>query len=177
VRATLSRLLLPGPAAEFARSRDGYGDLSVLPTRLFLYGVEPGDPEVTVELERGVQLLIGLDAIGEPDDKGLRRMVFRLNGQLRPLDIVDRSIDVDAAGAERADPSNPGHVPAPFTGVVTVQVEVGDTVAANQPVAVIEAMKMESVISAPIAGVVERLGGPTVGSVEPGDLVLVIKPA
>ena len=177
VRATLSRLLLPGPAAEFSRSRDGYGDLSVLPTRLFLYGVEPGDPEVTVELERGVQLLIGLDAIGEPDDKGLRRMVFRLNGQLRPLDIVDRSVDVDVAGAERADPSNPGHVPAPFTGVVTVQVEVGDTVTANQPVAVIEAMKMESVISAPIGGVVERLGGPIVGSVEPGDLVLAIKPA
>ncbi len=176
IRETLSRLLLPRPAADFQKARETYGDVSLLPTKMFLYGIEPGETDVSVELERGVRLLIGLDAIGEPDEKGLRRVVFRLNGQLRPLDVLDQSIDVETVGAERADSSNPGHVPAPFTGVVTVQVQPGDTVAANQPVAVIEAMKMESVISAPIAGVVERLGGPEVGSVEPGDLVVVIRP-
>ncbi len=176
VRATLSRLLLPRPAADFVAASDAYGDLSVLPTKMFLYGVEVGGRDETVELERGVRLLIGLDAIGEPDSKGMRRVVFRLNGQLRPLDVVDQAADVEVAGAERADPANPGHVAAPFTGVVTVQVEPGERVAANQPVAVIEAMKMESVMSAPIAGTVERLGGPEIGSVEPGDLVLVIAP-
>lgn len=176
IRATLSRLLLPRPAEEFFTARDTYGDLSLLPTKMFLYGVEVGAGDVAVELERGVRILIGLDAIGEPDDKGLRRVVFRLNGQLRPIDVVDHSVDVDTVGAERADSTNPGHVAAPFTGVVTVHVKAGDAVTANQPVAVIEAMKMESVISAPIAGIVERLGGPEVGSVEPGDLVLVIKP-
>ena len=176
VRRTLSRLLLPGPAADFERTSETYGDLSVLPTSLFLYGLRPGDTDQAVELERGVRLLIGLDAIGEPDERGLRRVVFRLNGQLRPIDVVDRSVQVDTAGAERADPANPGHVAAPFTGVVTVQVAPGDRVTANQPVAVIEAMKMESVISAPVTGVVRRLGGPEVGSVEPGDLVVEIEP-
>jgi pyruvate carboxylase len=176
VRSTLSRLLLPRPAADFAEARATYGDLAVLPTELFLYGLGVGDRDASVELERGVRLLIGVDAIGEPDEKGLRPVVFRLNGQLRPLDIVDEAAHVDVAGAEKADPSNPGHVAAPFTGVVTVQARAGDQVAANQSVAVIEAMKMESVISAPLSGVVERLGGPEVGSVEPGDLVLVIRP-
>jgi pyruvate carboxylase len=176
VRATLSRLLLPRPAAEFAEARSAYGDLAVLPTQLFLYGLEVGSVDASVELDRGVRLLVGLDAIGEPDEKGMRRVVFRLNGQLRPLDIIDTAVHIDVAGAEQADSANPGHVAAPFTGVVTVQVRPGDRVTANQPVAVIEAMKMESVISAPVSGVVERLGGPEVGSVEPGDLVLVIKP-
>lgn len=176
VRQTLSRLLLPRPAADFEASRDTYGDLSVLPTRLFLYGIDASNQEVAVLLERGVRILIGLDAIGEPNEKGLRRVVFRLNGQVRPLDILDTSVEVSTVGAEKADASNPGHVAAPFTGVVTVLVKPGDQVVANQPVAGIEAMKMESIISTSIAGVVERLGGPEVGPVEPGDLILTVRP-
>ena len=176
VRRTLSRLLLPKPTATYEAAADTYGDLSILPTRIFLYGLQAGDRDEAVELERGVRILIGLEAIGEPDERGMRRMVFRLNGQLRPIDVLDRTIDIETVGSEQADPSNPGHVAAPFTGVVTVQVQPGDSVEANQPVAVIEAMKMESVISAPVGGVVERLGGPAIGSVEPGDLILVIAP-
>ena len=59
---------------------------------------------------------------------------------------------------------------------MSIQVQPGDRVEANQPIAVIEAMKMESVISAPISGTIERMGGPAVRSVLPGDLLLVIKP-
>ncbi len=176
VRQTLNRLLFPGPAAEFEEHTETYGDLFRLPTRLFWYGLEPGEDEASISLGRGVQLLVGLDAIGEPDERGMRRVVFRLNGQLRPIDVRDASVSSDIVGAEKADPAKPGQVPAPFTGVVTVQVKVGDAVEANQPIAVIEAMKMESVISAPVAGTVERLAGPEVRSVDPGDLILVLRP-
>ena len=177
VRATLSRLLFPKPWADYLQNRETYGDLSQLPTRLFLYGLNVGETDAQIALGRGVRLLVGLDAIGEPDDKGQRRVVFRLNGQLRPLDVTDRSVEVASAGGERADPANPGHVAAPFTGVVTIQVRAGDTVAAGQAVAVIEAMKMESVISATISGVIERLAVAEVGSVEPGDLLAVVRPS
>ena len=176
VRAALSRLLFPKPFASFEEHIEGYGELSRLSSDLFLYGLQVGQQDVSISLGRGVQLLVGLDAIGEPDERGMRRVVFRLNGQLRPLDIRDHSVTQDVGGSEQADEANPGHVPAPFTGIVSVQVEVGDEVEANQAVALIEAMKMESVISAPIAGVVERLGGAAVRSVEPGDLVLAIRP-
>ena len=175
-REKLSELLFPGPAADYAEHQRAYGDLSRLPTRLFWYGMNVGERDAQIRLARGVNLLIGLDAIGEPDEKGMRRVVFRLNGQLRPLDVLDESVDVVANERERVDPGNPGHVGAPFTGVATIQAEAGERVVANQAVAVIEAMKMESVISAPIAGVVERLAMPTVGSVEAGDLLLVIRP-
>jgi pyruvate carboxylase len=173
-RATLNRLLFPKPYADLLRHQDKYGDLFRLPTKLFWYGMTSGGDVESVGLGRGVQILVGLDAIGDPDDRGMRRAVFSLNGQLRPLDIKDSSVDGGAGAAEQADPANPGQVGAPFTGVVSMQVEVGDAVIANQAIAVIEAMKMESVISAPASGVIERLGGAPVRSVEAGDLLAVI---
>ena len=101
----------------------------------------------------------------------------RVNGQLRPIDVRDRSIEADAQEIERADPSNPGHVAAPVIGAVIPQVEVGDEVAAGDAVAVIEAMKMESTITAPIAGTVERVAIASGTRVERGDLVLVLRPS
>ena len=104
-----------------------------------------------------MQLYVGLEAIGEADDKGIRTVMTTLNGQLRPVFVRDRSIKVETRPAEKADTSKPGQVAAPFSGVVTLKSAVGDTVTAGQPVASIEAMKMEAAITAPVDGVVERL--------------------
>ncbi|MGH1491682.1 MAG: pyruvate carboxylase [Acidimicrobiales bacterium] len=176
VRATLNRLLFPEPTKQFLESSEAYGDLSTLSTRHFFYGLTVGAEDIPIRLEQGVQLLIGLEAIGEPDERGMRRLVFRLNGQLRPLDIRDESSEVGSRSVEKADPANPAHVAAPFTGVVSMKVSVGETISTNQPIAVIEAMKMESAISAPMSGAVERIAVAEVGSVEAGDLLAVIKP-
>ena len=86
----------------------------------------------------------------------------------------DQSVESHVATRERADASKPGQVPAPFAGVVTLTVEVGDQVRAGQPVATIEAMKMEAAITAPVAGTVERLAIGHAQAVEGGDLLLVI---
>ncbi|MGD7788533.1 pyruvate carboxylase [Propionibacteriaceae bacterium Y1700] len=171
---TLNRLLFPEPTKAFEAARETYGDLGRLDTRDYLYGLQP-ETEHTVRLERGVSLILGLEAIGEPDEKGVRMVMCTLNGQLRPMRVRDTSIEVDVKSAERADTSNPGHVGAPFAGVVTTQVAAGDTVEAGQTVATIEAMKMEAAITAPVAGTVERLALGEVQQVEGGDLVLVLK--
>jgi pyruvate carboxylase len=86
-------------------------------------------------------------------------------------------VKVETKTAEKADAAQPGQVPAPFSGVVTVKVAVGDTVAAGAPVATIEAMKMEAAITTPIAGTVSRLAIPTTQQVEAGDLIAVVTPA
>src|SRR5690606_39123 len=155
-RATLNRLLFPGPTKEFLAHREAYGDTSVLSTKDFLYGLEP-DVEHTARLEQGVTLIIELEAISEPDERGYRTVVTTLNGQLRPISIRDRSVATDVKAAEKADRSNPKHVAAPFAGVVTLQVGEGDQVEAGQTVATIEAMKMEASITAHEAGRVGRL--------------------
>jgi pyruvate carboxylase len=101
-------------------------------------------------------------------------VVTTLNGQLRPLQIRDRTVDVDVPVAERADPGNPMHVASPFAGVVTLAVTEGDEVLAGATVATIEAMKMEASITAQRAGRVQRTAINAVQQVEGGDLVLVL---
>ena len=172
-QATLNKLLFPGPTKEFEAHRDTYGDTSQLSANQFFYGLRRGD-EHRVELEKGVELLIGLEAISEPDERGMRTVMCILNGQLRPVLVRDRSIASEVPTAEKADRNNADHIAAPFAGVVTVGIAVGDTVAAGQTIATIEAMKMEAAITAPKAGKVERVAVSQTAQVEGGDLLVVV---
>jgi pyruvate carboxylase len=172
-RETLHRLLFPGPAKEFAAARATYGDVSVLDTLDYLYGLRPGEEHV-VRLDRGVRLIVGLEAVGEVDERGLRAVMCTMNGQLRPVSVRDRSVQVSVHVAEKADSGRPGQLAAPFDGVVTLVVAEGDTVSAGQTVATIEAMKMEASITAPVGGVVARVAVGGVQQVEGGDLLLVL---
>ncbi|MFB2598397.1 pyruvate carboxylase [Herbiconiux sp. P17] len=174
-RATLNRLLFPAPTRQFEQMRELFGDLSVVDTVDYLYGLTQGVEHV-VEIDKGVRLFVGLEAIGEVDDKGMRTVMTTLNGQLRPVNVRDRSVAVEAKAAEKADGSKPGQVPAPFSGVVTLKVEEGATVSAGEAVATIEAMKMEAAITTPVAGVVTRLAIPKTQQVEAGDLIVVVTP-
>ncbi|HTX97834.1 MAG TPA: pyruvate carboxylase [Mycobacterium sp.] len=172
-QATLNRLLFPGPTKEFEAHRDAYGDTTSLTDNQFFYGLRRGE-EHRVRLERGVELLIGLEAISEPDERGMRTVMCILNGQLRPVLVRDRNIATDIPAAEKADRSNPDHLAAPFAGMVTLTVNVGDQVEGGQTIATIEAMKMEAAITAPKAGAVSRVAVSTTAQVEGGDLLMVI---
>ena len=175
-RATLNRLLFPGPTKEFEAHREQYGDTSTLSANQFFYGLRHGD-EHRVHLERGVELLIGLEAISDPDERGMRTVLCILNGQLRPVVVRDRSVADTVPTAEKADRSNPDHVAAPFAGVVSVGVAEGDRIEAGQTIATIEAMKMEAAITAPRAGTVDRVAVSATEQVEGGDLLVVVRSA
>ena len=175
-RDALNELLFAGPTKAFKESRAQYGDLSVVDTIDYLYGMQHGE-EHTVGIGRGVTLNVELEAVGEPDDAGLVTVMTVLNGQLRPVYVRDRSVKVDKPQVEKADASVPGQVAAPFAGAVTVKVAEGDTVAAGDAIATIEAMKMEAAITTPVAGTVERLALSGTMQVQAGDLLVVVKPA
>lgn len=172
-RRTLNRLLFPDPTQKYEQSKEQYGELSVLNTSDYLYGLDPG-AEHAIDLAEGVRLYVGLEAIGEADDKGMRTVMVRVNGQLRQAFVRDASVAATVAVAEKADRMLPGHVPAPFSGTVTVKVAVGDVVVAGQPIGVIEAMKMEAAINAPVSGTIERTVFFGTRAVEAGDLIAVI---
>jgi pyruvate carboxylase len=173
-RELLNQLLFPGPTADYLKLQQNYGRIEVLDTLDYLYGLEP-DREHVVELKRGLQLFVGLEAISDADARGFRTVMTTLNGQLRPVTVRDLSIKVEQANVEKADSSNPGHAAAPFTGVVTAKVQVGDSVSAGDPIATIEAMKMEATITAPTSGRILRLGVVGSQAVEGGDLIAVIE--
>ena len=173
-RQALNRLLFPQPTAQFEQSRELYGDLGKVSTVDYLYGLRPGAEHV-VSLGPGVDLLLSLEAIGEPDEQGMRSVMTTINGQLRPILVRDRSVKVEVTTAEKADASVPGQVAAPFSGVVSLKVEEGDTVTAGQPIASIEAMKMEAAITTPVGGTVKRLAIRATQQVEAGDLLIVVE--
>lgn len=143
----------------------------MLDSKDFFYGLRSGT-EYAIDLEPGVRLLIELEAIGEADERGMRTVVSTLNGQLRPIQVRDTAAAADVPVTEKADRTKPGHVAAPFAGVVTLAVAEGDEVAAGTTVATIEAMKMEAAITAPKAGRVARLAINQIQQVEGGDLLV-----
>ncbi len=172
----MNELLFPGPTRSFAESRETYGDTSVLSTLDYLYGLRSG-VEHEVTLQEGKTLILGLQSISEPDERGFRTVMATVNGQIRPVAVRDTSVSAEVAAAEKADPGTPGHVAAPFQGVVSVVVEAGQQVEAGETVATIEAMKMEAAITAPMAGTVQRVALSGTQAVDGGDLVVVLSPA
>jgi pyruvate carboxylase len=173
-RTALAELQFPGPTEERRHAYERYGDGTPVPTRPFLYGL-PDDGEVSIDLGPGVRLIFALEAIGEPDDRGMRSVLVRVNGQLRPIDVRDESVEAPTSKVERADPANDSHVAAPLTGVVTLRVGDGDEIAEGQPIAILEAMKMESTVTSPAAGTVQRVPVPSGTRLEQGDLIAVIE--
>ncbi len=172
-RATLNRLLFPGPTQDYEADKERYGDIIVLHTRDFLYGMTPGEEHV-ISLGTGVRLLVTLQTISEPDEKGMRAVICTLNGQQRQVMVRDESVEAAVRSAEKADPSREGHVAAPFAGAVTLTVEEGQTVEAGQTIATIEAMKMEAGITTAVGGTVSRAVIDGVQQVDGGDLLVVI---
>ncbi|MBZ4020639.1 pyruvate carboxylase [Streptomyces purpurogeneiscleroticus] len=173
-QAVLNELLFPGPAKDFTTHRERYGDTSPLSSDLFFYGLHHGEEHV-VRLAPGVQLLIGLEAISEADERGMRTVMCILNGQLRPIQVRDRAVASEVPTAEKADKNNPGHLPAPFAGVVTLAVQEGQQVEAGATIGTIEAMKMEAAITAPTGGTVSRIAISPIAQVEGGDLLIVVE--
>ena len=172
-QAALNRLLFPGPTKEFEAHRDLFGDTAQLSANQFFYGLRRGD-EHRVELEKGVELLIGLEAVSEPDERGMCTVMCIMNGQLRPVVVQDRNAASTMPATEKADKDNPDHIAAPFAGVVTVNIGEGDRVESGQTIATIEAMKMEAAITAPRDGTVLRVAVSATAQVEGGDLLVVV---
>jgi len=175
-RRTLNRLLFPGPTKDYEDAVEEFSELIVLTTRQFMHGMVVG-VEHEVPIERGKTLLMSLHSIGEPDEHGMRQVVCLMNGQMRVVTVRDESVKPTVAVKEKADTKNSGHVPAPFAGVVTLTVAEGDVVEAGQPVATIEAMKMEAAITTPVAGTVQRVAIHHAQAVEGGDLLVVVAPS
>ena len=175
-RDALTRLMLPAEAAAFVAARRKYGDVSVLPTHAYLYGLQAGITEV-IDLAPGQQAFVELDAIGDIDESGRRSVHLRANGQPIVLRVVDEKAPTTKQPRPKAEAGNPAHLAASVPGVISVIVTAGDVVQAGDKVATIEAMKMESAVTAGIAGTVATVHVSDTSQVEPGDLVVTLTPA
>ena len=172
-----SHVMYPEVFADFTKKANANGDLSVLPTPAFFYGMKPGQ-EVAIEIEPGKTLFIRMVNVGAVDAEGKRNVNFELNGMGRQLSVVDRSVKPTVKARVKADSAKPSEVGAPIPGLVTVlSVSVGAKVAKGDKLAVLEAMKMQTTIYAPCAGTVDEIAVGVSDAVESKDLILKIRPA
>jgi len=150
----ISQALYPDVHRAFQSHLSKYSDTSMIPTPFFFAGMTVGE-QVDYKNVAGRDRYIKLSAIGHVQEDGHRRVFFEVNGLQNSFDILDRT-DAGVSLAdkrEKADPSNDGHIACSMKGlVVDVLKAEGDLVEEGEPIAVLSAMKMESVISAPKSG-------------------------
>ncbi|WP_107923192.1 pyruvate carboxylase [Lysinibacillus parviboronicapiens] len=171
----LAYALYPKVFDEYAKTVESFGNISVLDTPTFLYGLKLGE-EIEVEIEKGKTLIVKLVSIGEPQHDGTRVMYFELNGQSRELVIQDMTVEVDGSIVLKADPSNPNQIGATMPGtVLKVVVSKGSPVKRGDHLLITEAMKMETTVQAPKDGVVKEVYATAGDAISTGDLLIEIE--
>jgi pyruvate carboxylase len=166
-----SYLMYPKVFAEFAAHQSHYGNVSALPTPVFFYGLHEKE-EVAIDIDPGKTLVIQLTGRADSDDEGVAHLFFELNGQPRPVHIPKAGLAAKKAHP-KAEDGNPNHVAAPMPGAVaTVSVKPGQKVSRGGPLLSIEAMKMETAVTAERDATVVKVHVAPGDRVEPKDLLI-----
>ena len=151
----LSYQMYPKVYEEYYKAVDLYGDVSIIPTPAFFYGLKPNE-EILVSIAEGKNILVRLLFMSEADTSGMRTITFELNGQSRQVQVRDKALKVVKAQNQKV--SKPTDIGSPLQGRLTrILVKVGDEVKKNQPLFVIEAMKMESIVAAQQPGIIKQV--------------------
>ncbi|WP_181348953.1 pyruvate carboxylase [Thalassobacillus sp. CUG 92003] len=168
----ISYALYPKVFMDYNKFFDQYGDMSVLDTPTFFYGMRLGE-EIEVEIEQGKTLIVKLISIGEAQPNGMRTVYFELNGQPREVVIKDQSIKAITEERPKADKSNDKHIAASMPGtVVNVIAEKGEKVNKGDHIMITEAMKMETTVQAPFDGQIKDIYVKNNDAIFVGDLLL-----
>ncbi|MDV7270225.1 pyruvate carboxylase [Thioclava sp. A2] len=150
-------LMYPKVFLDYMGRHRSYGPVRTLPTRMFFYGMEPGQ-QISAEIDPGKTLEIRFVAQGETDEAGDVKVFFELNGQPRAVRVPNRAVKANTKAQPKADQGNPNHIGAPMPGAVAaVTVSAGQKVNAGDMLLTIEAMKMETGIHADRAATVKAV--------------------
>ena len=172
-----SWLMYPKVFTDYAEHLRKYGDVSVLPTPVFFYGLSEKD-EMAVDIDQGKTLVVRLTGRTAADDEGEIKLFFELNGQPRPMRFAKAGLEGVKKARAKAEDGNPRHIAAPMPGAIaTVAVKVGQRVHKGSPLVSIEAMKMETALTADRDGVIAKVLVSPGDRVEPKDLLLVLEDA
>ncbi|WP_299759555.1 pyruvate carboxylase [uncultured Pontibacter sp.] len=170
----LSYQLYPKVYEAYHKHLEQYGDVSKIPTRLFFYGLQPGEESI-IDIARGKSIVIKYQSMGHVNEDGMRTVFFKLNGQSRNIDVRDRSVKVERVEHQKADKNNPKQIGAPLQGMLSkILVEKEQKVKKNTPLFIIEAMKMETTITASADAEVASITLPEGELVNTDDLVLTL---
>ncbi|WP_109299583.1 pyruvate carboxylase [Aquimarina sp. AU474] len=152
-----------------------YGNVMNIPSKNFFYGMTP-EEEIIVKLDQGKTLLVQLISIGDPNEEGKVTVFFKINGQTRNVDVQDSSIKVNKIVHAKVDKADAKQIGAPLQGSLSsILVKAGQEVKKNEPLFIIEAMKMETTITANEDATIKKIMLKPGTMVEADDLVVIIK--
>ncbi|MCK4258247.1 MAG: pyruvate carboxylase [Halanaerobiales bacterium] len=173
----VSYTLYPKVFEDYLKYKAEYGDQTLMGSDVYFHGLIEGETS-EIEIREGKILVIKLLEIGRLDEEGRRTVRFEVNGNRREIKILDKaSIVIQEVNVTKmADPANQLEIGASIPGtIIKVFVNKGDKVEENQIVAIIEAMKMETNITAPISGEVESVNVTEGQQVKAGELMFELK--
>lgn len=143
-----------------------YGNTAILPTKNFFYGMKLRE-EAIIELEPGKTIIVKLLSVSVPNDEGERTVFFKVNGENRFVEIKDQSIKIQKEENVKANLDDSAEFGAPLQGLLyKVLVKKGQEIKVNDPLFIIEAMKMESTVTSHIPGKIKSI------TLKPGEMVL-----
>jgi pyruvate carboxylase len=134
-----------------------YGNVAILPTPNFFYGMKIGE-ETMIDLEPGKTIIVKLLSIGNANEEGIRIVFFKVNGENRFVEIKDASLNIKKEENIKAEAGNTNEIGAPLQGLLyKVLVKKGQEVKANDHLFIIEAMKMETTVTATKSGKIKSI--------------------
>lgn len=171
----ISYAMYPKVYEDYLKHTERYTDVSNLPSEVFFYGLEKGR-EIDVEIEDGKVLNIRYTGKGEPNSEGYCPVFFELNGSAREVDILDKSVEVKKDSRRKAAPNDPLHVNPPIQGTISaILVKEQDKITKNQPLFIIEAMKLETTVLSKSDGTVKEIFADVGDSVNEDDLIVLLE--
>ncbi|HYF48175.1 MAG TPA: pyruvate carboxylase [Planctomycetota bacterium] len=174
-RDAISAALYDKVFDEFAANRDKFADVSPIPTKNFLYGMDV-DEEIAVEIEPGKTLIVKLISVAAPGPDGTRKVYFELNGSPRDTTVRDKKAKTTQKVKQKAEAGNLHHVGATMPGLIAdVKVSKGSEVKKGDILMVLEAMKMQVNVAAPKDGIIREVPMAKGNIVESGDLLVVFE--
>ncbi len=171
----LSYTLYPKVFEQAHENYKTYGNIALVPTRNFFYGMQLGE-EILIELEPGKTVIIKLLSISIPNKEGMRTVFFKVNGENRFVDVLDTSLNIKVEQNVKIDPTNTNQIGAPLQGsLYKILVKKGHEVKENDALFVIEAMKMETTVNAFKAGKIKSITLKEGSMVKQDDLVITME--
>ena len=157
MQSLLSYCLFPKVYEDFIKHRKAYGYIMRMGSHVFFNGMALGETN-KINIEDGKTLVIKYLGLGDANEDGTRNVQFELNGTRREVSVWDPSAADSTRKVTLAEENDDSQIGASIPGMVSVvHVKAGDTVEENQVLAVIEAMKMETSVTAPRAGRVKEV--------------------
>lgn len=152
-----------------------YGNVALIPTKDFFFGMKLQE-ETLVTLEPGKTIIVKLLSVSIPNDEGLRTVFFKVNGENRFVEVFDTSLNIIKEENVKSNPEDTNEIGAPLQGsLYKVLVKKGETIKENDPLFVIEAMKMETTVTAHKPGKIKSVCLKDGSMVKQDDLILTIE--